>query len=161
MRISLENETYENLSFQNGVLDDLSRWPLGLSVAKPVPSIDQRLIELVELASATRFVRLFSYVPGHSVSSVQPSAALLQDVGRSVAAMGIALASVPRHMPPQNLVWSISNALDLLPWFRCFRDGRRDRLRQGLSRTSSEERFPCWIGCAIRSSMATSTRTTC
>lgn len=115
MRISLENETYENLSFQNGVLDDLSRWPLGFSVPKPVPSIDQRLIELVKFASATRFVRLFSYVPGHSVSSVKPSAALLQDVGRSVAAMGVALASVPRHMPPQNLVWSISNALDLLP----------------------------------------------
>lgn len=115
LRIAIADETLANLAFQNEVLGRLSRRSLGFALPEIVPSAEGRETETVAFAFGSRLVRLCTYVPGHSVSSITPSAALLEEVGRSLAALDLALSDIPCRPPPQKLVWSIATALDLRP----------------------------------------------
>ena len=115
LRISGPAETEENLRFQSDVLNHLAKANLHFATPAVLPSLNGKLTEVTDELGSSQFVQLFTYVPGIPISSIPASKVLLRDVGRSLAALNLALAGISRPPPQQNLIWSVQNALDLLP----------------------------------------------
>jgi hydroxylysine kinase len=120
LRISSESETTDNLELENEALAKLGRADVGFATPRVIASRNGNLIETVEGMFGPRYVRLFNYIPGTSVSTVFPSEELLVDIGKSLAFLDRALTQFERRYPKKNLIWAVEDALKLIPMVEAF-----------------------------------------
>ena len=131
LKIANRDEALEVLDVQNKMLAHLAAIDTGLSFPRLVAA--RSGLEITPIAGdddAAYFVRLFTWVDGVPMATVQPhSAALLRSLGASLARLDRALAGFEHTAAHRTLYWDLRHAslayrhLDLLP------EARRRMLR--------------------------------
>jgi Ser/Thr protein kinase RdoA (MazF antagonist) len=111
------HEHQSSLEFQNAMMVHLLKKKL--PVPRVIPSIQNKLITPVR----DSFVRLLTFMPGHSVVSDDYSKELLENVGKLAAKTDKALQDFSHlacHRP--NYVWDLQNALLLKKYLQSITD---------------------------------------
>ncbi|MEJ2604813.1 MAG: aminotransferase class III-fold pyridoxal phosphate-dependent enzyme [Gammaproteobacteria bacterium] len=110
LKISNPAEAPEVLDFQAQALDHVARTAPGLPVPRIVPGPDGDLLQAMDLSEGRCLARLVSYLPGVPVSDVSPTPALRQDLGRTLAELGVALQGFFHPAARHPLLWDVDQA---------------------------------------------------
>ena len=94
-----------------------------LPVPRVVPARNGSLHEFIEATDGTRhLVRVLSYLPGQVMVDAPRSAALYEDVGRTLARCGLALRGFFHPAAGYDLLWDLRKLNDLRPLTRVIDD---------------------------------------
>jgi 4-aminobutyrate aminotransferase-like enzyme/Ser/Thr protein kinase RdoA (MazF antagonist) len=101
------------LDAQNAALAHVAR--RSALCPRVVPAIDGATIaEMVSPAGVRHFVRLFTWLPGEPLAAVPHSAALLEDLGRTIAELDAALEGFDHPAIHRDFYWDLAGAIALV-----------------------------------------------
>ncbi|MDH3387020.1 MAG: phosphotransferase [Gammaproteobacteria bacterium] len=129
LKIANVDESPAMLECQHQVFERLAETRVFPEVATARASVNGRLVETVySQAGHEHACRLMPFIEGRVLAEVDnPSAALLEDLGRRLARLDHALASFTHPALERPLLWKMDNALDVLASFKALLATQRER----------------------------------
>lgn len=127
LKIGAKSVSREILDFQNrAMLHLVDRLP-HLALNRPKPTTDGNTIaEIQDADGTTRWVRLLSWVPGTTwAESPKPSAAMLRNLGKTLAQIDLAWMDFDHPHARRDIVWDLRRVSELWPLTPLVVDGRR------------------------------------
>jgi Ser/Thr protein kinase RdoA (MazF antagonist) len=131
------------LDFQTQALLHIARVNPELPVPHLMTTTDGAPGGEVEAADGKRFItRLLSYLPGVLLDEVQPSRALLRDVGASAARLGQALRGYFHSAARHELLWDLTQVPSLREWTHTIDEPDVRRMVEGVFERHIEQVLP-------------------
>jgi Ser/Thr protein kinase RdoA (MazF antagonist) len=147
LKIANPAEDPSVLDFQTQALLHIARVDPELPVPHLVTTTDGAPGCEIEGADGKRFItRLLSYLPGELLGGVQPSRALLRDVGASAARLGQALRGYFHPAARHELLWDLTQVPSLRERTRCIDDPDVRRMVEDVFDRHEERVLPALEG---------------
>lgn len=147
LKIANPAEDPEVLDFQTQALLHIARVNPKFPVPHLVTTADGAPSCTVEGADGRRFItRLLSYLPGGLLDEIQPSRALLRDVGASAARLGQALRGYFHPAARHELLWDLTQVSSIRERTHCIEDSEIRRSVESVLDRFAEQVLPALEG---------------
>jgi Ser/Thr protein kinase RdoA (MazF antagonist) len=130
LKIAHPDESLDFLSFQIDALLHLASADAGLPVPRAVLSPEGALLRLPFKDGSMRIVRALTFLEGTQLYRASRSKQQMHNLGSALARLDAGLSQFKTIMPKQDLLWDITNALNLVPLIK-----HTDPSRQAMIRT--------------------------
>ena len=115
VKVTSPEEPDDHLAFETALLAWLADGG-DVPAPRPIPALDGSRVATVPRADHPWRVRVLEHLPGKTMASVRPwTDALLRDVGRRTAQVGMRLAAFAETPPPRDdFVWGLARAAEVM-----------------------------------------------